>query len=156
MVGVRRPIVGASPPDYAIAGFETRSLISLCPLFHRFSDVDFDIFLANRVQSHELAVIAKNYPNVYISGYWWYTFYPDIIKQFLRERLQMLPCNKIGGFFSDAYVVEWTYAKASMVRLQLATVLAEMVEEGYYTEDLAKGLAVDLLMRNPEKLYRLK
>ena len=156
MVGVRRPVVGASPPDYAIAGFETKSLVSLCPLFHRFGGVNFDVFLANRVQSHELTVIAKNYPNVHVSGYWWYTFYPDIIKQFLRERLQMLPINKIGGFFSDAYVVEWTYAKASMVRLQLAQVLAKMVQEGYYTEELAKSLAVDLLTRNPEKLYKLK
>jgi len=156
MVGVRRPVAGASPPDYAIAGFETRALVSLCPLIHRFRNVNFDIFLANRVQSHELTVIAKNYPNVFVSGYWWYTFYPDIIEQILRERLQMLPRNKIGGFFSDAYVVEWTYAKASMVRLQLAKVLAEMVEDGYYTEDLAKSLVTDILIRNPEKLYKLK
>jgi len=156
MVGVRRPVVGASPPDYAIAGFETKSLVSLCPLFHRFRNVNFDIFLANKVQCHELAVIAKNYPNVHVSGYWWYTFYPAIIREFLLERLEMLPRNKIGGFFSDAYVVEWTYAKASMVRLQLAKVLAEMVEEGYCTEDLAKDLAVDLLIRNAEHLYKLK
>jgi len=155
MLGVRRPVVGASPPDYAIAGFESKSLLCLCPLFHRFSGVDFDIFLANRVQSHELTVIAKNYQNVYVSGHWWYVFYPSIIKQFLLERLQMLPRNKMNGFFSDAYVVEWTYAKASMVRLQLSTVLAKMVEEGYYTEELARSLATDLLIHNPEDLYKL-
>jgi len=155
MLGVWRPIQGASPPDYAISGFEPKMLTSLCPLFHDFSGVKFDIFLANRVTSHELTVVAKNYPNVHVSGYWWYTFYPTIIKEFLRERLQMLPRNKINGFFSDAYVVEWSYAKASMVRLQIATVLTEMVEEGYYTEELARELAVDLLTHNPEKLYRL-
>jgi len=155
MLGVRRPVVGASPPDYAVVGFETKSLLSLCPLFHRFSDVNFDVFLANRVQSHELTVIAKNYPNVYVSGYWWYVFYPTMIEQFLLERLQMLPRNKMNGFFSDAYVAEWTYAKASMVRLQLAIVLTKMVEDGFYTEDLARNLATDLFARNPEKLYKL-
>lgn len=155
MLGVRRPVPGASPPDYAISGFEPKMISSLCPLFNDFSRVKFDIFLANRVQSHELTVVAKNYPNVHVSGYWWYTFYPTVIKQFLRERLQMLPRNKINGFFSDAYVVEWSYAKANLVRLQLAKVLTEMTEEGYFPEELAKSLAVDLLARNPERLYML-
>jgi polyhydroxyalkanoate synthesis regulator phasin len=67
----------------------------------------------------------------------------------------MLPRNKTNGFFSDAYVVEWSYAKACLVRLQLTRVLTEMVEEGYFTEEVAKSLAVDLLTRNPEQLYRL-
>ena len=155
MLGVRRPVPGASPPDYAISGFEPKMISSLCQLFHNFSEVKFDIFLSNKVQSHELAVVAKNYPNVHVSGYWWYVFYPVFIKQFLRERLQMLPRNKTNGFFSDAYVVEWSYAKACLVRLQLTRVLTEMVEEGYFTEEVAKSLAVDLLTRNPEQLYRL-
>ena len=155
MLGVRRPVAGAAPPDYAISGFEPKMISSLCPLFNDFSRVKFDVFLANRVQSHELTVVAKNYPNVHVSGYWWYAFYPTVIKQFLVERLQMLPRNKVNGFFSDAYVVEWSYAKASMVRLQLATVLTKMVEEGCFTEDLAKSLAVDLLASNPEQLYSL-
>ncbi len=155
MIGVRRPVSGAAPPDYAISAFEPRMISQLCPLFHDFSGVKFDIFLANEVQSHELAVVAKNYPNVHVSGYWWYVFYPVLIKKFLQERLQMLPRNKSNGFFSDAYVVEWSYAKSSMVRLQLATVLTEMTMEGYFTEELAESLAVDLLNRNPEKLYKL-
>ncbi len=155
MLGVRRPVPGASPPDYAISGFEPKMMASFCPLFHDFRGVNFDVFLANRVMSHELTVVTKNYPNVHVSGYWWYVFYPTIIKAFLRERLQMLPRSKMNGFFSDAYVVEWSYAKASLVRLQIATVLTEMVEEGYYTEELAKELAVDLLAHNPEKLYML-
>lgn len=155
MVGVRRPVPGASPPDYAISGFETKMVSRLCPLFHDFNGVKFDIFTASRVQSHEFTVVAKNYPNVHVSGYWWYVFYPTFIKQFLRERLQMLPRNKSNVFFSDAYVVEWSYAKSGMVRLQLATVLTEMVAEGLLTEELAKDVAVDLLARNPERLYKL-
>ncbi len=153
MIGVRRPVAGASPPDYAIVGFETKFLLSLCQLFHKFRDVSFDIFLANKLQSHELTVIAKNYPNVHVSGYWWYVFYPTIIQEFLLERLQMLPQNKINGFFSDAYVVEWVYGKASLVRLQIAEVLTRMVKNGYYDKDLAKNIAENLLLHNPKKLY---
>ena len=48
----------------------------------------------------------------------------------MRERLEMLPANKQVGFFSDAYCVEWTYAKAVIVRKMMARVLAECVEQG--------------------------
>jgi glucuronate isomerase len=156
MIGAKRPVAGAAPPDYAITGFETTTVSSFCPLFHEFSGLKFDVFTTSQILSHEVTVVAKNYPNVHVSGYWWYVFYPMYIKQFLRERLQMLPRNKLNGFFSDAYVVEWSSAKSAMVRLQIATVLTEMVAEGYVSEALAKELAEDLLARNPERLYRLK
>ena len=156
MLGAKRPVVGAAPSDYAITGFESYTASTLCPLFGEFSGLKFDVVTATPLLSHQLAVISKNYPNVHVSGYWWYAFYPTFIKQFLRERLQMLPRNKSNGFFSDAYVVEWSYAKSAMVRLQVATVLSEMVEDGYITAELAKELAVDLLNRNPKSLYGLK
>ena len=155
MVGVERPIIGASPPDYALVALEPRMLTSYCQLFHEFGDVNFDVFLANRIQSHELAVIAKNYPNVYVSGYWWYNLYPTIIREILRERVQMLPARKINGFFSDAYVAEWSYGKACLIRSQIAHVLAEMVDDGFYSMETAKELAADLMARNPAELYRL-
>jgi glucuronate isomerase len=156
MLGAKRPVAGAAPSDYAITGFESYMVSSLCPLFSEFSGLKFDVFTTTPLLSHQLAVVAKNYPNVYVSGYWWYAFYPTFIKQFLRERLQMLPRNKSNGFFSDAYVVEWSYAKSIMVRLQVAMVLSEMVYDEYITMELAKELAVDLLNRNPRSLYNLK
>jgi glucuronate isomerase len=156
MLGAKRPVAGAAPSDYAIVGVESYTASTLCPLFGEFSGLKFDVVTATPLLSHQLAVISKNYPNVHVSGYWWYAFYPTFIKQFLRERLQMLPRNKSNGFFSDAYVVEWSYAKSVMVRLQVATVLSEMVEDGYISIELAKELAVDLLNRNPKRLYGLK
>ncbi len=156
MLGAKRPVAGAAPPDYAITGFENYTVSSLCPLFHEFNELKFDVITSTPLLSHQLAVVSKNYPNVHVSGYWWYAFYPTYIKQFLCERLQMLPRNKSNAFFSDAYVVEWSYAKSCMVRLQVAKVLAEMVEDGYITIDLAKELAVDLLYQNPKTLYKIK
>jgi glucuronate isomerase len=155
MVGVERPVPGASPPDFAVLAYEPRFVVSYCRVFHEFKDVKFDIFLANRIQSHELAVVAKNYPNVSVSGYWWYNLSPTIIREILRERLQILPANKMNGFFSDAYVAEWSYGKACLIRSQMAHVLADMVDEGFYSMDVARELAADLLERNPTDLYRL-
>ncbi|MBS7615350.1 glucuronate isomerase [Candidatus Bathyarchaeota archaeon] len=156
MLGAKRPVAGAAPPDYAITGFESYTVSSLCPLFDEFNDLKFDVITSTPLLSHQLAVVSKNYPNVHVSGYWWYSFYPAYIKQFLLERLQMLPKNKSNAFFSDAYVVEWSYAKSCMVRLQVAKVLAEMVEDGYLTNELAEELAVDLLYQNPKTLYKIK
>ena len=60
----------------------------------------------------------------------------------IAERLDMLPWNKQIGFFSDAYVVEWAYAKAAMVRKQIAYVLAEQVAQGQHSwRALSRSLA---------------
>jgi hypothetical protein len=42
----------------------------------------------------------------------------------------MVPTNKQMGFLSDAYVIEWTYAKAIIVRKQMAQVLAQRIDQG--------------------------
>jgi len=153
LIGAKRQVPGTSPPDYGIAAFEQDMISSLCPMFHRFGEVAFDILLSNRIQSHELAVIAREYPNVHASGYWWYTFYPTVMKEFLRERLQMMPGNKTNAFFSDAVVTQWSYAKLALVRSGLAAVLSEMVREGYFSQGLAEEVAADVLCGNARELY---
>ncbi|MEM3385912.1 MAG: hypothetical protein QXE78_10355, partial [Nitrososphaeria archaeon] len=104
--------------------------------------------------NHPLTVISKNYPNVFLSGYWWYTMYPEIIRSFLKLRIQMLPYNKIGGFFSDAYVADWVYGKAVLAKRQIAHVLTEMVAEKYITKDVAFDIASALLNENAYMIYR--
>jgi glucuronate isomerase len=128
-------------------------LAALASLFADFPNMRFDVALANPAQAHELASYAKMHPNVWVAGYWWYALYPSVIRRMLRERIEMLPGNKINGFFSDAYCVEWSYAKVRLVRRQIAHVLGDMVEEGYLEEEQAITLAADLLDRNPGCLY---
>jgi glucuronate isomerase len=155
MIGSKRPVLGAAPPDYAITGFETNTVSSLCQVFYKFNGLKFDLFSTSNLMSHELTVISKNYPNVFISGYWWYLFYPKFIKQLLLERIQMLPINKSNGFFSDAYVVEWSYAKSKLTRLQITKVLTDMIMDDYITKELAKEIAISLLFKNPKNLYNI-
>jgi hypothetical protein len=57
----------------------------------------------------------------------------------------MVPVNKQVGFFSDAYCLEWTYAKARIILNQLAVVLAAKVEYGQYTRDNALAVARAIL-----------
>ncbi len=154
MLGVKRPIPGASPPDYAITIFNPKQLLDLALLFAKYTEIKFDIFIADSLLNHPITVISKNYPNVFLSGYWWYSMYPEIIKSYLKLRLQMLPYNKIGGFFSDAYVADWVYGKAILAKKQIAYVLAEMINEGYINMDSAIDIAKALLHENAEKLYK--
>jgi hypothetical protein len=74
------------------------------------------------------------------------------IRQVMAERLEMLPANKQIGFFSDAYCVEWSYAKAVLVRKQMARVLANKVNQGQYSRDEAVGIASAILYESPQLL----
>ncbi|MEM2928093.1 MAG: glucuronate isomerase [Nitrososphaerota archaeon] len=154
MLGVKRPVPGASPPDYAITIFNSQQLLDLAIIFAKYPEVNFDIFIADSLLNHPITVIAKNYPNIFLSGYWWYSMYPEIIRSYLRLRLQMLPYNKIGGFFSDAYVADWVYGKAILAKRQISHVLSEMVVEKYINMDLAIDIAKAFLYENAERIYK--
>jgi len=154
MLGVKRPVPGASPPDYAITIFNSQQLLDIATLFAKYPEVNFDIFIADSLLNHPITVIAKNYPNVFLSGYWWYSMYPEIIRSYLRLRLQMLPYNKVGGFFSDAYVADWVYGKAILAKKQIAHILTEMIMEEYISMDLAIDIAKAILYGNAERIYK--
>ncbi len=116
----------------------------------------FQCFLASRHANQSLCTLARELPNFSVAGYWWHNFFPDVIRQVMAERLDMLPTNKQVGFFSDAYCVEWTYAKAIIVRKQLALVLAEKIEQGQFTRDEALGIARAILFDSPQSLLGIK
>jgi len=152
MFGVRRPL----PINKELSYFDPKMFESFYQLFDSYPEVKFDIFLASVVHSQEVNIICKKYPNVYLAGYWWYAFYPAYIRRMLEERLEIVPANKISGFFSDAYVVEWSYGKLCLVRKELARVLSEKVKEGYYSESYAFEIAKLLLNQNPGDIYNLR
>ena len=68
----------------------------------------------------------------------------------MDERLDLLPTNRQMGFFSDAYTLEWAYAKAVMVRRMMAEVLARRVKRGQYTEEEALQVAGQVLYEAPQ------
>ena len=70
----------------------------------------------------------------------------------MADRLDMVALNKQVGFFSDAYCVDWTYAKAVIIRRQLADVLAGKVAQGQYSVDDALEIARQILFETPQEL----
>jgi hypothetical protein len=94
-------------------------------------------------------------PNFSLAGFWWHNFFPGAIREVLTERLDMVPVNKQVGFFSDAYVAEWSYAKALLVRKQMVGVLAEKIALGQYSFEDALNVAREILYETPQTLVRM-
>ena len=145
--------LGAEPLPFETASrLSQRTVGQLAQMIARHPRLRFQCFLASRHANQALCTLGRQLPNFSLAGYWWHNFFPDVIRQVLAERLDMLPTNKQIAFFSDAYCVEWTYAKAIIVRRQMARVLAEKIEQGQYTVDDALAVARAILAESPQHL----
>ncbi len=125
-------------------------------LIARHPGLRFQCFVASRHAHQTLCTMARQLPNFSIAGFWWHTFFPGTIRQLMEERLDMVPMNKQCGFFSDAYCVEWAYAKARIVRMQMAEVYGAKVRQGQYTRQDALAIARAVLFESPQGLLGMR
>ena len=149
--------IGAEPlPFEAGCRVSQRTIAQLGEMIARHPRLRFQCFLASRHANQSLCTLARELPNLSLAGYWWHSFFPDTIRQLIAERLDMLPTNKQIGFFSDAYCVEWTYAKVRIVQKQMARVLADKVQQGQYTQNDALSIARTILYETPQTLLGMQ
>jgi len=139
--------------DLPVAGC---SLSGLLPLLNGFPEVTFCLSVLSAGQLQELAAYGWLVQNVVLSGHWWYLNVPARIERDLAARLQSVPKNKLIGYYSDAYKVEFALAKFNMYRRILSRVLArDFVEAGFGAEEDAVRIASLLLRENPIRIMRL-
>jgi hypothetical protein len=144
---------GAEPlPHETASRLSQRTIGQVAQMIARHPGLRFQCFLACRHANQALCTLARELPNLSLCGIWWHNFFPDVMRQVFRERLDMLPVSKQIGFFSDAYVIEWTHAKATVIRHVLARVLAERVSEGRWSRDDALRFARAILHDSPASL----
>jgi hypothetical protein len=145
--------LGAEPLPFETASrLSHRTIRQLGEMISRHSDVQFQCFLASRHANQGLCTLARELPNFSLAGCWWHNVFPEIARQVLSERLDMLPANRQIAFFSDAYCAEWAYAKLRMLRRVLAEALAERIERGQYGVDDAIGIARAILFESPQSI----
>ncbi len=145
--------LGAEPLPFETGSrLSQRTIGQLAEIIARHPRLRFQCFLASRHANQSFCTLARELPNFSLAGYWWHSFFPDMIRQVMVERLDMVPVNKQVGFFSDAYCVEWVYGKALLVRKQMARVLAQKIEQGQYTRDSALAIAKSILYETPQTL----
>ena len=145
--------IAAEPMPHETASIiPQRAIAHLADVAARHPKVRFICFVASRHADQSLCTLCRELPNFALAGYWWHNFFPGAMRQVIEERLDMLPANKQIGFFSDAYCIEWTYAKAKIVRSQLAQVLEQKVRQGQYTVSEALDIARAILFEAPRQL----
>ena len=131
--------------------FETGSRLSqrtigqLAEMISRYPKIRFQCHLASRHANQSLCTVCRELPNFSLCGCWWHNFFPALMRPVMEERLDLVPVNKQVGYFSDAYCLEWTYAKARMILNQLSVVLATKIEYGQYTRQDALAVARTIL-----------
>jgi hypothetical protein len=149
--------LGAEPLPFETGSrLSQRTVRELGEMISRHPRVAFQCFLASRHGNQSLCTLARQLPNLSLAGYWWHNFFPGAIEQVMDERLDMLPANRQIGFFSDAYCLEWVYAKLTIVRRLLAGVLARRVDRGQYTQAEALAVARAVLDESPQTLLGMK
>jgi len=149
--------VGAEPlPQETMSRVSQHTLAQISELVARHPRLRFQGFVASRHAHQSFCTMARELPNFSLAGYWWHNFFPGAIRQTMEERLDMVPANKQCGFFSDAYCVEWAYAKAGIVRLQMAEVYSGKIAQGQYSRADAVDIARQVLSETPQTLLGMR
>lgn len=154
MIGVNRAVY----PGGVYQGqdlYDSRvSLIQYRELFNAFPQVTFPISVLASVTNQELVSYAWIFPNVVCNGHWWYSNTPSFIARDLHARLEAVPRNKIIGYYSDMYKLEFALPKFAMFKRCLAGVLADhFVGLMGWSERRAVELGHQVLRGNVETIF---
>jgi uncharacterized protein len=135
---------------------EGATLAPMATLIRANRDARFDISHAGFPYLAEAAVLAKTCANVFLNMSWIHIYSPEGCRAALREWLRMVPWNKILGFGDDLYWVDTIYGHLIVARQNVASALAELVQEGVLTETVAHDVGRGLFRDNPAALYGLQ
>ncbi len=122
-------------------------------LFGEFPDLHFNVLNGYEPDEPLWCSMVQGYRNVSLSNFWWQTFYPSVMHRAVSRRLDMVPLARLVGFFSDGWCVDYVYGRLAMVRRVWANVLAEKVEQGFYTRDQAVEVARQAFFETPRRLF---
>lgn len=154
MIGVNRAVYPAGVYQGQDLYDSRLSLIQFRELFNAFPQVAFPVSVLASVTNQELVSYAWIFPNVVCHGHWWYSNTPSFIQRDLHARMEAVPRNKIVGYYSDMYKLEFAQPKFAMFKRCLARVLAEhFVGAMGWSERRAVELGTQVLRGNVESVF---
>jgi hypothetical protein len=124
-------------------------------LLAEFPDTHFNILGSYAPDEQALCSLSTGYNNMSLGGFWYQNFFATHMEQGWNMRLDMMPLDKICGFFSDGYCAEWIYGRALMTRKVMANALADRIERGFCDEEYAMYIAKTTLYDTPKKLMEI-
>jgi glucuronate isomerase len=159
MIGVDRDVYAHGVPSGMDLFNSVNSMRGYDYMLNTYWDVSFPTAVLSDTSGLELTAAAWIRHNVYPSGHWWYTNQPTDIAREVRRRIDAVPGNKIIGYFSDAYYLEFILPKFRMFKFELAVALAERMERSLihpnmepFALDDALELAEAMLIGNPARI----
>lgn len=148
---------GAEPLPFETGSkMPSETVFELAHVFAEHPSISFNLHVSNAASNQAMCTLARELPNVSLNGYWWHNFFPSYIGRVLSERLDMLSVRKIVGYFSDAYCMEWAYAKAKIIRTITSDVLWDRIVSGQYDEETALRIAGELFCGSAVRLFGLE
>ena len=154
MIGVNRNVYPAGVHQGRDLYDSRCSLSQYADLFNAFPEVTFPVSVLAPTLNQELVSYSWIFPNVVASGHWWYSNIPAHIAPDLRARLQAVPGDKLVGYYSDAYKLEFVLPKFAMYRRILAKELAaEFCENRGWSERRAVEFGTKVLRGNAERIF---
>ena len=128
----------------------------LTNLFMEYPNIRFDCFHISYPYQQTLAVLAKNFRNVFIDFAWVHIISPTAAVNAMVEYLDSVPANKISGFGGDFLFVDGVYGHQYMARENIARALTMKIHQGVFDLARAKEVAKMLLFDNPVAIFGLK
>lgn len=107
------------------------------------------------VYSRELAPLAGFYPSVYVGAPWWFIDSPEAMGRFRGAVTESAGFTKTSGFIDDTRAFLSIPARHDVNRRMDSAFLARLVADHRLTLDEALDTAVDLVVTNPRKAFRL-
>ncbi|WP_258724881.1 glucuronate isomerase [Cellulomonas sp. NS3] len=107
------------------------------------------------VYSRELAPLAGFYPSVYVGAPWWFIDAPEAMGRFRGAVTESAGFTKTSGFIDDTRAFLSIPARHDVNRRMDSAFLARLVADHRLTLDEALDTAVDLVVTNPRKAFRL-
>ncbi len=146
-------LTAPDPATHPVTRANPAFATSFARLLGEFPDIHFN--LLSGVENDEVAwcSLGQGYANLSFGGYWWSGFYPTAMHHGWHRRLDMVPINRLCGFFSDGYCADWVFARVRQTQRVLANVLAEKIERGEFTFDQALDAARNILFETPRQLF---
>ena len=129
---------------------------NLTPFIMRHRDTRFVLMHCGYPYGRDLLAMAKNLPNVVIDMCWIYIISPSFAAEFLDEAIETVPADKVLGFGGDYVLPEGSYGHAMLCREVVSGVLADKVQQGYWSEEEALGYARKILRENAIEVFRLE
>ena len=128
--------------------------MKLLPLLRRHPRARFVLFHGGYPWTSEFIALGKNYPNVHLDLVWLPQISQTAAMRVLHELLDCVPYNKI-GWGGDGRMIEDSAGALEIGKEVVSTVLAERIENGWLTEEVAREMALRIFRENAIDLYRL-